>query len=76
MCIFVYISFSLLTFSSSGSHVSKVKDRTLEKCTPRLLQRKEALKKTQQHGDKVESVCKFMVMTALITKTKSIDNVV
>lgn len=42
--LFMYISFSSLTFSSSGSHVSKVKDRTLEKCTPRLLPMKEVLK--------------------------------
>lgn len=30
------------TFSSSGSHESRVKDRTLEQCTPRLLDREEA----------------------------------
>lgn len=34
-----------LTFRSSGSHESKVRDRTLEKCTPRLLQVKEAHKR-------------------------------
>lgn len=31
------ISLFSFTLSSSGSHVSRVKDRTLEKCTPRLL---------------------------------------
>lgn len=30
------------TFSSSGSHESRVKDRTLEQWTPRLLDREEA----------------------------------
>lgn len=30
------------TFSSSGSHESRVRDRTLEQWTPRLLDREEA----------------------------------